>query len=95
MGVDEHVHVPVPKKNIEMQRINFNVPVSLYERVTRISEITGQTKTSVLQSAVAVGIGTLEPTILGVTKNEELSKDILNVLQVFSKELQEQLLIKE
>ncbi len=74
----------MPKfKKSNMTRINVNVHDGLYQRIKEMSEITGQTYSSVMQMALAVGVGQLEPAILGSVRHTQVVDTNAQMLEVF------------
>ena len=70
----------VSKQNVK--KVNVNVHIGLYERIKDMAETTGQTYSSVMQMALAIGVGQLEPAVMGsIKQNSDANAEVVSILQ--------------
>lgn len=65
-------------KNEAVTRINITVPDQMYDRIKALSNATGQTYASILQTCVAIGLGNLEPSILGTIERSVKTSEVIS-----------------
>jgi len=70
------------KKKPNIVKINVGIHSGLYDRIKALSAVTGQSYASLIQTSVAIGVGQLEPSILGTfNKSSETNEASLEVLR--------------
>ncbi len=78
-------------KRTDLRKVTVNVHDGLYERAIVISETTGQTLSSVLQMAIAIGVGNLEPAVLGSVQTQvRTNNSMVDMLGSFMDDMSEE-----